>query len=45
MDEPLPIQENESSGRCPIPDWLARPIAFGLPLLAVIALVWYVFLR
>jgi hypothetical protein len=45
MDEPLPLPDDEPTARCPVPDWAAWPVAVGVPLLAVIALVWVLFLR
>ena len=45
MDESLPLHDDETTAQCPVPSWAAWPIAVGLPLLAVIVLVWFVFFR
>lgn len=32
-------------GKCPVPEWALRPLAFALPALGVIAVLWFIFLR
>lgn len=45
MDESLTTTENETASRCPVPEWMAWPLVIGAPLLAVLALVWFLLLR
>lgn len=45
MDEPLPTPDDETAARCPVPGWMAWPLAISLPLLALVALVWFLVLR
>ncbi len=45
MDESLTTTDDETPARCPVPDWMAWPLAIGVPLLAALALVWFLFLR
>ncbi len=40
------VFEGEAEGgRCPVPEWALRPLAFALPVIAAIVFVWFLFLR
>jgi len=42
-DSSLSPDHDESTARCPIPDWALRPLAILLPVLLLAAILWLIF--
>ena len=37
--------DGTDGGRCPVPEWALRPLAFALPVIAVLVVLWLVLHR
>ena len=37
--------DETDGGQCPVPEWMLRPLAFALPVIAVLVVLWLVLHR
>lgn len=40
-----PESDENDGGQCPVPEWALRPLAFALPVIAVLVALWLVLHR